>query len=93
MSNLFDVFEIAQMLSSQTLEFFVKQLLQLTDFFEIPVEVLSEFLLSLRHVEDLIWNLFGFLFELLALSSCHLFVHLNDLISHLGKYSFHVSDL
>lgn len=93
MSNLFDVFEIAQMLSSQALELFVKQLLQLTNFFEIPVEVLPEFLLSFGHIEDLIWNLFGFLFELLTLSSGHLLVYLDDLISHLGKYSFHVGDL
>ena len=40
MGDLFDVFEIAQMLSPQTLQLFMKQLLQLTDFFEIPVEVL-----------------------------------------------------
>ena len=93
MSNLFDVFEIAQMLSSQTFKLFVKQLLQLTNFFEIPIEVLPEFLLSFGHIEDLIWNLFGFLFELLTLSSGHLFVYLDDLISHLGKYSFHVGDL
>ena len=60
----------------------MKQLLQLTNFFEIPVEVLPEFLLSLGHVQDLIWYLFRFLFKLLTLSSSHLFVYLDYLISH-----------